>query len=85
MPSSMAGRDLQSHAATIAEHLVDIGLNQRKTKRKYTGGWLIFAEPNREKYYLCVAHHNTPDSEIKAAIDTHCVPEFPFLPTIMSE
>lgn len=84
-PQLSSNTSTERQAEALADHLVDIGLRQRRQDNRYTGEWFVFAEQGGEKYYLCIASHNTPDSEIRSAIDKYCVPQFPFLLNVLKK
>ncbi len=77
--------DLRAIVDTSVKSAFDKGYNQRQRDRKYTGEWLIYVIHQGKNYYLCLASHNGDDSKIRAEIDEHCVPQFPFLTSIMTK
>ncbi len=50
-----------------------------------TGEWIIYAEHEGQKFYLCLAKHNDRDEEIREKIERICMREFPFLKDIFWE
>lgn len=51
----------------------------RSQERRMTGEWIIFAEHEGQRYYLCVGSHKTTDADHHAFIVRNCAWEFPFL------
>lgn len=49
-----------------------------------TGEWLIFAEHQGKKYYLCLGKHGG-DEMLRSQIDAICLKEFPFLAGILTQ
>jgi len=48
-----------------------------------TGEWIIYAEHESQKFYLCLAKHNDGDETIRERIGRVCVREFPFLRDVL--
>lgn len=50
-----------------------------------TGEWLIFAEYEGKKYYLCLGTHDvTTHENLRSQIDAICCHEFPFLRALLA-
>ncbi|CAH7269082.1 hypothetical protein VCHA54P489_430004 [Vibrio chagasii] len=59
-------------------------LDKRKARNKMTGEWVVYAKYNDDLYYLCLARHDDGDQVIRDRIEQHCVEEFPFLSSLLS-
>jgi hypothetical protein len=71
-------------AKEIAEQVVSGTLDQRKAMNKMTREWVVYAKYNDKIYYLCLARHDDGDAFIRNRINQHCVEEFPFLNSLLS-
>ncbi|CAH1538750.1 conserved hypothetical protein [Vibrio owensii] len=71
-------------AEAIAEQVVSGTLDKRKARNKMTGEWVVYAKYNDDLYYLCLARHDDGDQVIRDRIEQHCVEEFPFLSSLLS-
>lgn len=50
-----------------------------------TGEWLLYAEHEGQKYYLCLATHDSAShDEVRRRIDAICCAEFPFLAELLA-
>lgn len=74
----------QEDCARIAHDAVIGNFERLIEESALTGEWIIFAEWQGQKYYLCLSTHKTGDRSLRAQIDTVCLLEFPFLSQILS-
>lgn len=66
----------------FAHHLVITAYEERASRKKLTGEWLIFKTWQGNNYYLAVAKHSTTkelDVELHNTLTHYCSNEFPFL------
>lgn len=66
-----------AHRVTVEQ------LEQRSADDKLTGEWIVYAKHNGQNYYLTLATHDTGDQEIYTQIKVACLPEFPFLVSLL--
>lgn len=66
-------------ATKLAHRLTHGVLEQREEGGQLTGEWIVFANHERQNYYLCLAEHRTGDEAIFRVIKGTCFPQFPFL------
>ncbi len=66
-------------AALLSMRLTYKPLVDRIDNGKITGEWIVFAEDNGQKYYLCLATHNEPDEIIARKIRNNCIRDFDFI------
>jgi hypothetical protein len=67
----------------IAHDAVIGNWERRSQASEMTGEWIIYAEHEGAKYYLCLGQHNSGDAALRKNIDATCVQEFPFLSDIL--
>jgi hypothetical protein len=66
----------------LAHHLVITAYEERASRKKLTGEWLIFGKSQGKNYYLAAVKHSSTtqgDEEIYATLKHYCAPEFPSL------
>ncbi len=57
-----------------------IGLYAERSRgQRLTGEWIIYAQHEGQKYYLCLARFDEEDDAVFDRIKNGCVDEFPFL------
>lgn len=64
----------------LAHHLVITAYEERATRKKLTGEWLIFGKHKGKNYYLAAVRHSSTtqgDEEIHATLKHYCADEFP--------
>lgn len=69
----------------IAKDIVMSNLARRRNEGRMTGEWIIYAEHESQKFYLCLGKHNDSDDKLRGKIEHICVREFPFLKDIFHE
>ncbi|OBU34871.1 hypothetical protein CTM76_03625 [Photobacterium phosphoreum] len=74
----------EQQSVEIAKRMVDKTLIQRRSDKKMTGEWVVYTKYQGKNYYLCLARHNDNDQSIRNRIEEHCLNEFPFLRSILS-
>jgi hypothetical protein len=52
---------------------------ERSRAESLTGQWIVYAQHEGRKYYLCLALHDEGDAAIFDRIKNGCIGEFPFL------
>jgi hypothetical protein len=67
----------------IAHDAVIGNWERRSQAKEMTGEWIIYAEHEGSKYYLCLGQHNSGDAALRKNIDAVCAQEFPFLSYIL--
>jgi hypothetical protein len=65
--------------AEFVNALVVSGYERRAESSTLTGEWIIFAEHDGRRHYLCLATHEGGDDEVLGYIRNVCSLEFPFL------
>lgn len=68
---------------TIADDAVHGNYARRAEAAELTGDWIVFSRHEGKNYYLCLASHETGDSQIRQQIDSICAHEFPFLKSVL--
>lgn len=68
----------------IVKEVVEDNYKRRGEEEKITGEWIVFAEHEEKKYYICLGKHknkdgSSTDQEIRKKFDITCDTEFPFL------
>ena len=72
------------HGNDIANDVISGNLERLRQEKALTGEWLLFAEYQGQRFYLCLAtHHKSTHEHIRQQIDRVCTVEFPFLTTIL--
>ncbi|HDR9102529.1 TPA: hypothetical protein QDB15_005676 [Burkholderia vietnamiensis] len=72
------------HVNDIANDAISGNLGRLRQEQALTGEWLMFAEYQGQRFYLCLAtHHKNTHEHIREQIDRVCAVEFPFLTTIL--
>lgn len=74
----------------IAKEVVENNYSRRAEDEKITGEWIVFAEHEEKKYYICLGKHkntnsSSTDEEIRKKFDITCDAEFPFLKQIFQK
>jgi hypothetical protein len=69
----------------IANDVLRNNLARRRSERKMTGEWIVYAQHEDQKFYLCLAKHDDGDENIREKIERICVWEFPFLENIFQK
>jgi hypothetical protein len=74
-PSKVGWQGRLVHAMTIG------AFEERASKRKLTGEWIVFSKHNDQNYYLCFSRHTkgVGDQRLYDFLQTLCEHEFPFL------
>jgi hypothetical protein len=68
----------------LANDIVEGNLQRLAEQQALGGEWLLFAEHDGKRYYLCVCTHDKSQHEhVRATIDAVCCKEFPFLTSIL--
>jgi len=64
----------------ITDDVVHGNFERLANSEALTGEWLLFAEHNGQKYYLCLGTHDKESHQgLRQQIDAICCDEFPFL------
>jgi hypothetical protein len=71
--------DAEGAAAELVRSLTINIFGERRAAGRLTGEWIVFAKHEGRAYYLALAQHTQPDSDIHASISAHAYPQFPFL------
>ncbi|CAK0115455.1 Uncharacterised protein [Burkholderia pseudomallei] len=72
------------HVNDIVNDVISGNLGRLRQEQALTGEWLMFAEYQGQRFYLCLAtHHRSTHEHIRQQIDRVCTVEFPFLTTIL--
>ncbi|AGG88790.1 hypothetical protein R2APBS1_1658 [Rhodanobacter denitrificans] len=70
----------------LATDMVQGNLARLAERQAMSGEWLMFAEHEGRRYYLCLATHDSSQHDgIRTQIDEICCKEFPFLKTILND
>lgn len=67
----------------LAHDVVMGNYERRANAQELTGEWIVYAQHQGANYYLCLGRHDSGDDHLRAQIDLICVPEFPFLSTVL--
>ena len=74
----------EGDVAAVANDAANGNYKRRRAASQLTGEWIIFAEYEGERYYLCLATHDTSTHDhLRQQIDALCVREFPFLENLL--
>lgn len=68
----------QEMISELAHRVVSESIEKR-SNNKLTGEWIVFAKENQQNFYLCIASHDTGDTQIFDRIKACCLSEFQFL------
>jgi len=68
----------------IANQIVTGSIQERSSKKRMTGEWIVFAKYSDSNFYLKIETHDNIDSVIYNNIAIACSPQFPFLLDLMS-
>jgi hypothetical protein len=63
----------------LSHRIVFDSMEERGSRDKLTGEWIVFAREDDGNYYLGVWSHSAGDESIAGSIKSACVPQFPFL------
>ncbi len=67
----------------IVNDVLTNNLASRRSERKMTGEWIVYAQHENQNFYLCLAKHNDGEEDhyekIRERIERICMREFPFL------
>lgn len=69
----------------IANDVLRNNLARRSSEGKMTGEWIVYAQHENQRFYLCLAKHGDGDEKIREKIERICGWEFPFLKDILHE
>lgn len=74
-PSEVRWQGRLAHAMTIGAY------EERATKNRLTGEWILFAKHNGKNYYLCISIHTSgeEDQHVHDFLKTLCEHEYLFL------
>jgi len=63
----------------LSNRIVFESMEERGSKGKLTGEWIVFSKEDTGNYYLGIWSHTAGDEMIASSIRAACAPEFPFL------
>ena len=69
----------QKQLKNISYRIASKPMEERGSREKITGEWIVFAKENEGNYYLGIWPHKAGDENISSSIKATCVPNFPFL------